>query len=250
MTTYPFFSFANVHPSWEAYLHRALAKMDPNYLADLAKSTTWLPGPANLLNAFSLPIDQVNYVLLGESPYPRSQSANGYAFWDASIHEIWSKTGLSKAVNRATSLRNIIKMLLLAEGLLDEKSLTQKNIAQLNKQGLVYSNIQFFNNFLDHGFLLLNASLVLQNRSPKKDAAAWNPFIHEILDCLLKKHPHVTLILLGLMANNIKTSFPKAPQICAEHPYNLSFITNKTILDFFSPLHLLQEKNESSPSPK
>ena len=44
--------------------------------------------------------------------------ANGYAFWDAAVNELWSDNGLSKAVNRATSLRNFIKMLLVTEGAL------------------------------------------------------------------------------------------------------------------------------------
>ena len=59
---------------------------------------------------------QVNYVLFGES-LPRRASANGYAFWDAAV-KIMVSFGNSKTVNRATSLLNILKMLLIAEGCL------------------------------------------------------------------------------------------------------------------------------------
>src|SRR3990167_11287507 len=108
-------SFKPVHPSWKACLQRGLAKMSASYLANLQQKENWLPGPNKIFNGFSLPLHSVKYILFGESPYPRFESANGFAFWDASVKELWSISGLSKKVNRATSLRNIIKMLLVAE---------------------------------------------------------------------------------------------------------------------------------------
>src|SRR5438128_2360838 len=115
----PPFNLNSVHSSWNECLQRAVARLNSTYLETLAQSTTWLPGPNKIFNAFTLPIEKVNYVLFGESPYPRRESANGYAFWDAAVQELWSETGLSKRVNRATSLRNILKMLLVAEGALN-----------------------------------------------------------------------------------------------------------------------------------
>src|SRR5690349_3968920 len=112
------FSMASVHPSWQSCLHSALQSMDKAYLDALASTPDWLPGPDKIFNAFSLPVSKVNYLLFGESPYPRAASANGYAFWDAAVSDLWSPQGLSKKVNRATSLRNFLKMLLVAEGLL------------------------------------------------------------------------------------------------------------------------------------
>ncbi len=161
MTTHRF-NFNQVDPSWHACLQKGLSQVDTHYLASLAQSSNWLPGPDNIFNAFSLPLDRVNYVLLGESPYPRQESANGYAFWDAAVNEIWSSTGFSKKVNRATSLRNILKMLLIAEGVLDSRHMTQENIAHINNTPFVQTNQAFFTNLLNHGFLLLNATLVLQ----------------------------------------------------------------------------------------
>ena len=104
------FNFNCVHSSWMPCLSRGLSAMDPLYLQELQQKKEWLPGNKNIFNAFSLPLTSVNYVLFGESPYPRIDSANGYAFWDAAIHELWSETGFNKKVNRATSFRNILKM--------------------------------------------------------------------------------------------------------------------------------------------
>lgn len=235
------FNIETTDPSWQPCLKQALSLVDSDYLNNLSCSTEWLPGPDKLFNAFTLPVDRVNYVLLGESPYPRAHSANGYAFWDAAVKELWSPTGLSKPVNRATSLRNIIKMLLIAEGLLDPEHTSQTDIAELNKQNLIRTNEEFFNRFLNKGFLLLNASLVLQPTPVRKDAAAWRPFIQHVFDFLLEKRPSLELILLGQIANEADklTAGHTVKKLIAEHPYNISFIQNPDVIAFFKPLRLL-----------
>lgn len=237
------FSFKTVHASWQECLERGLAKMDPSYLKLLAKEKNWLPGPEKIFNTFSLPLNQVKYVLFGESPYPRRESANGFAFWDAAVTEIWSPTGLSTKANRATSFRNLVKMLLLAEGYLNKDHLGQADIALLNKKSLIQSNNELFTNFLSHGFLLLNATLVLQARYPHKDAVAWVPFMRELLNCLIDKRPTVKFILLGRIAYKIDKLINSSHvgKLYAEHPYNCSFITNTEVINFFKPLHLIKK---------
>lgn len=217
--------------------------MDPAYLDELDKAKDWLPGPEKIFNAFSLPLDKVNYVLFGESPYPRPESANGFAFWDASVHELWSSTGLSKKVNRATSLRNILKMMLIANGSLQKNHTSQEDIANISKQCFIQTNDDLFNNFLNHGFLLLNATPVLHADAPQKDAREWRPFTAELISCLLEKKPELTFILLGRIAQTIDPMINRssAVKFYAEHPYNISFITNEEVLSFFKPLNLLKK---------
>lgn len=243
MTSHNSFNLNGVDNSWQPCLKEALKKMDSTYLSKLLQDNNWLPGPEKIFNAFSIPVDHVNYVLFGESPYPRSQSANGYAFWDAAVTDIWSPSGLNKNVNRATSLRNIIKMLLIADGALNPAQTTQPDIAKLNKENYVQTNTEFFNNFINHGFLLLNASLVLQPKQVRKDALAWNPFLKEVLYFLFEKRPHIKLILFGKIAITIDKLIDhfEIKRLYAEHPYNLSFINNPLVIDFFKPLHLLQK---------
>lgn len=238
------FNFSNVDSSWQVCLERAIAEIDPHYIQQLAHSNDWLPGPQKIFNAFSQPLDQVKYVLFGESPYPRSESANGYAFWDAAVQDLWSPTGLSKKVNRATSLRNIIKMLLVAEGKLDQHHLNQEEIAKIDKKNLVQTNQDLFNNLLKHGFLLLNTTPVLHAaRAPHHEARAWKPFVRELIACLLQKNPDVTFILFGRIATTLDELLqaPSVSKLYAEHPYNYTFITNQKVQDFFKPLHLLHK---------
>lgn len=230
-----------IDASWRPIFDNALAEVDESYLRALTENGDWLPGANRLFNAFSLPLGDTRYILFGESPYPRADSANGYAFWDAAVHEIWSETGLSKAVNRATSLRNFVKMLLVAEGRLDD-DMSQGAIAKLDKSAYIQSCDGLFDNLINRGFLLLNASLVLSTSAVAKDAKAWRPFMAAVIAGLHQYHPQVKLILFGKIAEAI-LDLPYAREfdaLIAEHPYNLTFIHNPKVLDFFRPLHLLQ----------
>lgn len=236
-----YFNTNQVHPSWQPLLETALHAMDPSYLESLAHDQTWLPGPEHIFNAFSLPLAETRSILFGESPYPRATSANGYAFWDGAVNTLWSPTGLSKAVNRATSLRNFIKMLLVTHQHLQSADTTQPSIAALDKSTFVQSIDALFSRLLQHGVLLLNASLVLSQQAVRHDAKQWQPFMNSLLTQLADQRCDIQLILLGKIAETINR-FPSAhafPQLIAEHPYNLSFIHNAIVQDFFRPMRLL-----------
>jgi uracil-DNA glycosylase len=238
------FNFAAIDKSWLPLVETALKEVDPAYLQQLQQNTTWLPGKQAIFNAFSLPLPEVKYILFGESPYPRPQSANGYAFWDNAVKELWSEAGLSKTVNRATSLRNFIKMLLAAGNYLPLAEISQHTISQLPKQGLVQTGADLFGNLLSHGFLLLNASLVLSNQPVRYDAKAWYPFMRSILKQVYQSHPHIQLVLFGSIASVIEqflTDSPFAVFRC-EHPYNISFIANSAVQAFFAPFELLKAR--------
>lgn len=233
-------AFESIHPEWRPLINSALKSVSGHYLQDLSTSAQWLPGMSKLFNAFSLPLSKTRYILLGESPYPRQQSANGYAFWDGAVDTLWSDSGLSKAVNRATSLRNFIKMLLVAGNHLNSDT-SQKAISRLSKQAWISTIEQLFTNLLSKGFLLLNASLVLSERPVNQDAKAWRPFLAELLTQLAEARPDITVLLFGRIAEKIAPICP--PQLallCAEHPYNISFIHNLSVVKFFAPLDLLK----------
>lgn len=232
------FNLQKTHKDWHPILRRALALMDKNYLTSLSKDKTWLPGEENIFNAFKLPLKNLKRILFGESPYPRKISANGYAFWDNAVDTLWSEKGLSKTVNRATSLRNFIKMLLLAEN----KSITSDKFCDksFDKFCFVQTLPELFENMLDHGFLLLNATLVYRQNKVREDAKYWQVFLQSILADIYKIHPDTELILLGNFAKQIEPLIENPyHKIIAEHPYNLSFINNPVVLNYFRPLKLL-----------
>lgn len=231
-----------IDSSWMPYVKKALTTMDQSYLTELEQSDKWLPGSYNIFNAFQLPLEQTRYILFGESPYPRPDSAIGYAFWDGAVHELWSDKGLTKPVNRATSLRNIIKTLLVARGDLDKADTSQQAIHAVNKAGLVNTIDGLFQNFLDKGIMLLNASPVLSQNAVKKDAKHWHVFMKVLLEQLCESRPDIKLILWGKIAKEIESISAAScfKQFHAEHPYNLSFISNDKVLEFLQPLDLLK----------
>lgn len=233
----------SIHPSWLETLESGLIKMNPDYLEHLLSTPDWLPGIGNLFNAFSLPKQDVTTILLGESPYPRAQSANGYAFWDGAVGDIWSEKGLSTAVNRATSLRNFIKMLLVADQALNPNDVSPVAIAALDKTPYLKTLTALFQHLLSRGFLLLNASLVLSEQPVAKEAAYWYPFLRHVLTAVCQSNHSTTLLLFGQIAGKITPIIQELacyPLIC-EHPYNISFINNTQVLNFFRPLKLLKK---------
>ena len=96
-------SRSNVHSQWRDILIDALDAVEPEYLASLADSTAWLPGIEQLFSAFRRDRHGVRYILIGESPYPRPQSANGIAFYDAAVDQLWSVGDLGQTVVQTVS---------------------------------------------------------------------------------------------------------------------------------------------------
>ena len=237
---------SSVHSDWHEILQSALSGLDEKYLESLLSDPHWLPGIDQLLAAFRRDRENLRYLLIGESPYPRQTSANGIAFYDAAVVELWSEQGLSKAVNRATSLRNIMKTAMLAQQLLhkdEDGKVTQSSIAEVSKTGLVQNMAQPFDNFERAGFLLLNATPVLHaERKPQEEAKYWLEFLNQVLLLTSQRATQpLTLILWGKVAKVIATlpAGDAYDQIICEHPYNLSFIDNLTMKELFAKLQIL-----------
>lgn len=249
--------------SWRPILTaglEAMAQADPRYFPALAEDT-YLPNGGRLFAAFAQPLQAVRYVLVGEGPYPRPDSATGVCFMDGAVESLWSEKGLSKQVNRATSLRNFMKMLLVADGQLAIGQTTGDALAHiaLKTRAIGSPFIQTLSdlqsNLTQHGFLLLNASLVYRPHVPPvRDAKAWQPFLQTVLTALAdyadrQDREPPTLVLWGKIAEQLNAlpanaRFPKA---VAEHPYNLTFIGNPSMQALFAPMHLLLKQQTKRP---
>ncbi|QBE65161.1 uracil-DNA glycosylase [Pseudoduganella lutea] len=253
MTIPPHFLAAldKADPSWHPTLVaglEAVAAADPAYLPALAQDT-YLPTDLRLFAAFAQPLDRVRYVLVGEGPYPRAESATGIGFMDGAVGSLWSDDadgGLSKRVNRATSLRNFMKMLLVADGQLDVTETAGVALAACARRArggaAIGTLAELQARLMDHGFLLLNASLVFRPHvAPVKDARAWLPFFATVVDVLAARPEQPRLVLWGKIAEQLNKlpAVAAMPQAVAEHPYNLSFIGNADMHALFGPMRLL-----------
>ncbi|MEB0138349.1 MULTISPECIES: uracil-DNA glycosylase [unclassified Undibacterium] len=247
-------ALAAADPSWQAALQAGLQAMhaaDPDYLPALV-AHDFLPSEGRLFAAFTQPLAAVRHILVGEGPYPRAASATGVCFMDGAVSHLWAAdgSGLAKPVNRATSLRNFMKMLLVADGLLAPDCTTASAMAALGDEigGLIQTLPQLQQNLHAQGFLLLNASLVFRDHvAPAKDGKAWQPLLRCVFDALIAHHAHAglalpVLVLWGKIAEQLTLIKEVAafPQVRSEHPYNLSFIKNQEMQNFFRPMQLLK----------
>jgi len=228
------------HPSWHGILVSALLKLDREYL-EYVLSQNYLPNNGRIFSAFStLAKDDVKYILFGQDPYPREQSAIGYAFIDGAVESIFSENGLSKEVNRATSLRNFIKMALVAKGLLTPNDTSKEAVAKVDKSNLINTIYELKDNFEKNGVLLLNTALVFEDKKHSNyHIKMWKPFIKHLLENISSD---ITLILFGNPAKKIKKDFaPAQKSIEMEHPYNVSFINSKEALELFGRMSLIDK---------
>jgi uracil-DNA glycosylase len=146
--------------------------------------------------------------------------------------------GLSKPVNKATSLRNFMKMLLVADGQLQLENTAGEAMAAVSAQArsgagshiLTLADMQ--RKLTEQGFLLLNASLVFRSHvAPAKDAKAWLPFFETVMAGLAAQAATVpTMVLWGKIAELLaKLPVMKDfPQITAEHPTTLALLVIRT----------------------
>ena len=242
-------------PSWRPILIQgleAMASADAEYLNTLS-ADNFLPTQGRIFAAFSQPIEAVRYVLVGEGPYPREASATGVCFMDGAVQSLWSEQGLSKQVNRATSLRNFMKMLLVAEGLVQPDATGVEAMAVISAKARAIGSPfnqtlpQLEAKLIAQGFLLLNAALVFRAHVPPvKEAKAWRPLFQVVISALAKHAKQQnqalpTLVLWGKIALWLEAleGIDAFPKLVSEHPYNLSFIQNTSMQQLFGPMRLL-----------
>jgi len=229
--------------SWNDIISQAFDALDKEYQEFLDKDSGYIPNKDNYLNAFkTLPLEDVKYILFGQDPYPRAESASGYAFIDSNVKTLFAPNGLSKEVNKATSLRNFIKMLLVSMGRLSTQDTSQQAIAKIPKNDLIDSINNLRANFEQNGVLLLNTALVFTDKKDStKHIKEWRGFIEVLLSKLQDRD--ITLILFGNHAKDIQKRFDLSSFhiIHTPHPYNTSFITNKDAQNLFGSMKLLEK---------
>lgn len=231
-----------IDSSWQKIVEYAYAGLSVEYREFLKRDEGYFPDYSSFLNVFkTLSLEKTRYILFGQDPYPREHSACGYAFIDANVKTIFGEKGFSKEVNRATSLRNFLKMLLLSDGYLKREDLTQEAISKIDKSGLINSIDELRVNFERSGVLLLNTALVFTYKEDTKlHVKEFRAFMQRLLNQLVRSD--IELILFGNVAKDIKKVLPSSLEfqtVETLHPYNVGFIADKRVQEFFKPFALL-----------
>ncbi len=230
-----------VDPSWEEIVRLSYGELSHEYREFLEGDSGYFPNIENFLNAFkTLSLFSTKYILFGQDPYPREESAIGYAFIDGKVKNLFAKDcGLSKEVNRATSLRNFMKMLFYADGVLQD-DFSKEAVAKVDKSGYIQSIDELRKAFEKRGILLLNMALIFTSKEEsKKHIKEWRPFIIRLLREL--KGRDIKLILFGNMAKELEkiVETKEFETLFMPHPYNISFITDENAVKLFGGLGLL-----------
>lgn len=221
--------------NWQEILLKAFGELDSEYVKKTQKTLYF---PKNFLAPFNtLDKNSTKYILFGQDPYPREESATGYSFIDGGVKSLWSEKGLSKEVNRATSLRNFMKMLLYAENHPIEK----EKIAEINRSEFIDSITDLRDNFEKNGVMLLNIVPIFTTKEDtKRHLKEWIKFTKKfLLELELDNNNNIELILFGELAKTIKKFNLSFKTHSFEHPYNISFIKNPEVIKLFKQMRLL-----------
>lgn len=175
-----------VHPTWftllqEEWNSRWLQKV-ADKVYDARKQKTVYPASSNVLNAFTMPVDEVRCVIIGQDPYP-NENANGYAF--------------SCEKKLSPSLKRIFQGLVAESGIpVDTLDYTLQH-------------------WIDQGVMLLNSVLTVEASKPAShNTFGWQKLVHATL---AKLPENVPVILWGANAEGFEKSCV-GPVIKAEHP--------------------------------
>jgi uracil-DNA glycosylase len=160
----------------------------------LQESSAVTPRKELIFNVFNyMKPNEVKCVLYGEDPYPRITSANGVAFWDLEIKSWQDRTN-------GSSLKNIFKALLTAEGLADYKTPIAECRIIASRDDIKTPG-ELFELWLGQGVLLVNTSLTFASSAEKlPHFKFWQPFQQALIKFLNSRKESPFYILWGRKA--------------------------------------------------
>ena len=235
----------SAHCSWVELLFDALENLDTDFLDRLESNTDWLPGPDRCFAAFSVPRCAVTVVWLGESPYPRAESATGLSFYDGQVQNLFRRNG--ELSSMGTSIRNILKAWFVATRRLTNNNTNQAAIRRMRKNNLIVEMSELFNRGQDHGWLWLNATLSFWPEPNEAQpglslqVCKWLPLVETVLRDASRRRARV--VLLGKFAEEF--AYMVNNPLIAPHPAkrNQDFVRNREIQSFLGEWRCLIEQN-------
>ncbi|NYZ11607.1 hypothetical protein HL658_03525 [Azospirillum sp. RWY-5-1] len=217
-------ALSGVDDAWIPILTAAWEEIPLEYRREVATAKSLVPKVEQIFEPFrKVKPSAVTVIFVAESPYPQAGVANGQVFHPGQ-EQLWSKKGFSAHVNRYGSLATLLRMLLRAEGIIQQGHRRGRDIARGLK---VETNLRkvdtvndLFARLYTNGVLLLNATPILRC-NVAKDAKAWQPFnlaiIRSVTD-LAAAPPNV--VLAGELAGWLKTELTEQGMsvVLAAHP--------------------------------
>lgn len=185
-----------VHPSWAQALEPVagtIAAMGEYLRAEVAAGHGYLPAGEHVLRAFTIPLDEVRVLVVGQDPYP----APGHAI------------GLSFAV--APDVRPLPRSLLnIHRELVDDLGVATPGNGDLTP-------------WAQQGVMLLNRCLTVRPGAPAShQGRGWEQVTDRTIEVLARRGGPLVAILWGRQARNLAPALGDVPRIESAHPSPLS----------------------------
>ena len=221
---------APVSDFWRDDVAEWLDAVDERFLETL-EADDWWPGVDSCLVAFAGDVcPQV--VWLGESPYEGEERATGLSFLDGKVGVLFCGDALDAAVNRATSLRNMLKAWFRADGRLQERQTNREHVQAMRKDGLTQQITEVFEHGIEDGWLWLNAGLSVGGTLVKSaHLCGWWPFVSRAIASASEANARV--VLLGDWAKTYRSDVADEGLLVeTTHPRNEPFVEDASMRDF------------------
>ena len=217
-----------IHKSWHKFLQPLF---NDNRMYKLKHQVLPLhpfyPSPDNIFRVFSMPIENIKVVILGQDPYPNGQAI-----------------GLSFAVNKNTPLPKSLYVIF--------KEVIKPSTSQEFTEGLEKKDREL-SNWVNDGVFLLNTALTVQQRNAGSHLIYWKWFTEEVIK-IISKEINPIWMLWGAKAKSflpLISSTSINPDILeANHPASQFFSGNTITFEGCNHFNLcneiLQKRNKQT----
>lgn len=181
---------ACVDKSWLSFLEQWDLDLDNLYSAP----PEVYPPREHVFAAFSLPVDKIRVVLLGQDPYHGHGQAHGYSF------------SVPQGVDIPPSLRNIFKEI----------------VTEYPERGYKFAHGNLEQWSTREGIMLLNATLTVPRAQPNAHIKQWKDFTTELIEYIAERNKTCVFLLLGNPAKKRGEKIPASRKVEGVHPSPLS----------------------------
>lgn len=187
----------NIHESWIPIFekHEKLIIDNLKYFEELTPSSPIYPPKEQIFRVFTIDINMIKVVLLGQDPYHGKNQANGLAF------------SVNENIKIPPSLVNIFKEI--------KNEFPEKNYQ------FTHGNLERW--FNDEKIFLLNSSLTVLEGNPAIFMKKWEIFTNDVIKYISENNKKCIFLLLGNYSKNkIKYIDDENRCIIGVHPSPLS----------------------------
>jgi uracil-DNA glycosylase len=190
-----------IHSSWEPLLHYLNQESFLHFKYEILPNILYYPEDRNnIFRVFSMPLQDIKVVILGQDPY----------------HGRGQATGLAFAVCPMTSTPPSLKFI-------------HQELYGIEEIPAIWKTLEHWE---EQGVFLLNTALTVESGRPGSHLEYWNEFIQQVIAYIGRNHPCIWL-LWGQKAQRFMFNLP-AKSLFNVQGYNMDTITQIPISEDYN----------------